>query len=140
GEYHVGLRYDAPETAAVLDRLFPGARVNDRRVPDNYSVALGGTRTTQGAGSSRSLKLLVHGGSQLVRSRSGGRVLNALVQYLDADLAPRDPALMRVAVTAAVRDGEAVLLPSGLVDDVKQLQPRLAKAGLGIVDTPRVLL
>ncbi len=39
-----------------------------------------------------------------------------------------------------VRDGEAVLLPPGLVDFVKQLQPRLAKAGLAIVDTPRTLL
>ncbi len=140
GDYHVGLRYDADETADVLDCLFRGARVNDRRVPDNYSVALGGTPTTKGAGTSRSLKLLVHGSTQLVRSRSGGRVLAGLLQRLSADLDPADPALTRVNATAVVRDGDALLLPAGLVDFVKQLQPRLAKAGLCIVDTPRTLL
>jgi peroxiredoxin len=140
GDHHVGIRYDDVDTAAVLDRLFDGARVHDRRVPDNYSVALGGTKTTHGAGTARSLKLLVHGSSQLVRSRSDGRVLNGLLQYLSADLEPADPSLARVSATAMVRDGEAVLLPAGLVDFVKQLQPRLARIGLSIVDTPRTML
>jgi thiol-disulfide isomerase/thioredoxin len=138
--YHVGVRYDAPETAEVLDRLFAGSRVNDRRAPDNYSVALGGTPTTKGSGASRSLKLLVHGSTQLVRSRSGGRVLHALLQYLTGDLTPVDPSSTRVAATAVVRDGEAMLLPAGLVDFVKQLQPRFARAGLCLVDTPRTLV
>jgi hypothetical protein len=140
GEYHVGLRYDAPETAELLDRLFPGARVNDRRVPDNYSIALDGTPTTKGAGSSRSLKLLVHGGTQLVRSRSVGRVIAALLSYLSADLDEADPALTRVNATAVVHDGAAILLPAGLVDFVKQLQPRLAKERMCIVDAPRTML
>jgi len=140
GELHVGLRYDEPETAEILDQLFSGARVNDRRVPDNYSIALGGTPPTKGAGASRSLKLLVHGSTQLVRSRSGGRVLNALLQFLSADLTPADESLTRVSATAVVRDGSALLLPAGLMNFVKQLQPRLAKAGMGLVDTPRALV
>ena len=139
-DHHVGLRYDAPDTAEVLDRLFAGARVNDRRVPDNYSIALGGTKAQKGAGASRSLNLLVYGSTQLVRSRSGSRVLHGLLQYLSADLEPAVPALARVNATAMVRGGEAVLLPPGLVDFVKQLQPRLAKSGLCIVDSPRTLL
>ena len=140
GGYHVGLRYDALDTATVLDRLFPDTRVNDRRVPDNYSVALGGTPTTRGAGASRSLKLLVHGSTQLVRSRSGGRVLAALLQYLSADLAAPVDDLTRVSATPVVRDGKALLLPPGLVAFVKQLQPRMAKTGMTIVDTPRAML
>jgi peroxiredoxin len=145
GGYHVGLRYDTDETAAQLDRLFPGARVNDRRAPDNYSVALGGTPATRGAGSARSLKLLVHGSTQLVRSRSGGRVLAALLQHLSADLEPfglepADPTLLRVNATPAVRDGDALLLPPGLVHLAKQLQPRLAKLGIVTVDIPHTLL
>jgi len=140
GGYHVGLQYDGPETAAVLDRFFADAHVHDRRVPDNYSVALGSTPTTKGAGASRSLKLLVRGGRQLVRSRSGGRVLAALLQYLSADLEPADPSLVEVSATAVVRDGEALLLPPGLGDHVKVLQPRLAKRGMTLVDTPRTLL
>lgn len=144
GRHHVGIRYDTPETAEVLDRLFAGARVNDRRVPDNYSVALGSARAADGAAVSHSLKLLVHGSTQLVRSRSSGRVLAALLQYLSSDLlsdlASAAPSFVHVSSTAVVRDGDALLLPPGLVNAVKQLQPRLAKAGIGMVDTPRTLL
>jgi thiol-disulfide isomerase/thioredoxin len=140
GGFHVGLRYDDQETADVLDRLFPNVRVNDRRAPDNYSVALGGTPTTKGAGESRSLKLLVTGGTQVVRSRSGGRVLAALVQHLAVDVEPADPSLLQVSATAAVHDGHALLLPPGLVNHLQQLQPRFAREGIGIVDSPRVLV
>jgi len=143
GEHHVGIKYDDAETADVLDRLFPGARVDDLRAPENYSVALGGTPTTKGAGASRSLKLLVRGGRQLVRSRSSARVLAGLLQHLSAELtqgAAADDSLLRVYATPAVADGRAVLLPAGLVDHVKQLQPRFAKAGVTLVDTPEVFV
>jgi thiol-disulfide isomerase/thioredoxin len=137
GEHHVGVRFDGDDTAAVLDRLFPGAAVDDTRAPENYSVALGGTRTTRGAGASRSLKLLVRGSQQLVRSRSNTRALAALLQHLSADLTPDgDPSLLRVSATAVVSNGRAALLPAGLVDHLKVLQPRLAKAGITLVDGP----
>jgi hypothetical protein len=134
------VRYDAHATAEVLDRLFLDARVDDRDVPDNYSVALGGAPTTEGTGVARPLKLLLHGGTQLVRSRSGGRVLHALLQYLAADLESADSSLTRVNATAVVRNGEAYLLPPGVVDFLQQLQPRLAKSEMSIVDSPRTLL
>ena len=38
--------------------------------------------------------------------------------------------------TAVVSDGRAVLLPAGLVDHLKVLQPRLAKVGVTLVDGP----
>jgi hypothetical protein len=75
-----------------------------------------------------------------VRSRSGGRALAALLQYLSADLEPADPTLTRVNATPVIHRGDALLLPAGLVDHVKLLQPRLAKAGLCIADSPRTLL
>ena len=50
GEHHVGVKFDDDDTAAVLDRLFPGAAVDDARAPENFSVALGGTRTTRAPG------------------------------------------------------------------------------------------
>jgi len=140
GGYHVGVRYDTEETADVLDRLFAGARVHDRRTPDNYSIALGGTPTTKDAGATRSLKLLVHGSTHLVRSRSAGRALAALLQYVSGDLGEPDASLTAVNATAVLRDGEALLLPSNLVSSVKQLQPRMARAGMVIVDTPRALV
>jgi hypothetical protein len=136
----VGLRYDAEATADALDRLFPGARVDDRRVPDNYSIALGGSPATRGAGSSRSLKLLVQGGTQLVRSRSGGRVLAGLLAYLSADLTEPDPALVRLDATAAVRGEDGLLLPPGPVNWVNQLQPRFGRVGIALVDSPHAVL
>ena len=142
GEHHVGVKYDDEQTALVLDRLFPGAAVDDARTPENYSVALGGTPTTKGAGASRSLKLLVRGGQQLVRSRSGARVLAGLLQHLAADLTPpaSDASLLSVYATAVVSDGRAALVPAGLVDHLKVFQPRLAKAGITLVDVPGPLL
>jgi peroxiredoxin len=139
-EHHVGLRFDHADTAAVLDRLFAGARVNDRRAPDNYSVVLGGAPSARVPGSSQALKLLVRGGTQLVRSRSSARVLAALLQYLAADLGAVTEPLVRVYAAAAVRAGEAVLLPRGVVDGLRQFQPRLAKAGIALVDMPHALV
>jgi hypothetical protein len=130
GDHHVGLRYNTETTAAVLDRLFPGARVDDRRAPDNYSVALQPAH----AAKSRELNLLVQGSTQVVRSRSGGRVLAGLLAYLSDEIVEPDPALLRVYATAAVRDGQGMLLPPNLVQWVKQLQPRFTRRGIAIVD------
>jgi hypothetical protein len=139
-DHHVGVKFDDESTAEVLDRLFAGARVNDRRTPDNYSVALGSRAPAGANGPSRGLHLLVRGGTQLVRSRSSARVLAALLQHLSADLLPRPDGLTAVHALAAVGDGDAVLMPRGLLDLVQQLQPRLAKHGLALVDTPHALL
>ena len=75
GEFHVGIRYNATSSAETLDRLFPGLRVEDPRVPDNFSVVLQdrGSRT-------RELNLLVRGAKHLVRSRSRARVLPRVAQ------------------------------------------------------------
>jgi len=132
GTYHLGIRYNSGETAEVLGRLFAGSTVDDPRVPANYAVAL-----YPPGGRSRELDLLVKGASQLVRSRSRSRVLRALLGHLSSDLTERDPALLHLASTAAVRNGtDALLLPAGLVAWVKQLQPRLARRGIQLVDLP----
>jgi peroxiredoxin len=132
GRYHVGVGYDSPAAAELLDRLFAGARVHDRRVPDNYSVML----QPDHAGWPRPLNLLVRGGAQVVRSRSVARTLRALVSYLSAETAPPDPACWSVRATAVVHDGRAVLLPRGLRGWIKDLAPRLGRRGTTFVDSP----
>jgi hypothetical protein len=135
GAFHIGLRHNGDATADVLDRLFAGARVRDARVPENYSVAL--TLESGGGRSSRELDLLVYGGTQLVRSRAPSRVLAALLAYLSDDLGlVDDTRVTAVAATAVVRDGRAHLLPPGLVNYVKELQPRWSRAGFALVDAP----
>ena len=134
GGHHVGLAYNTDATATVLDSLFPGARVDDERVGDNYSVAL----ALATGGAVRDLHLLVEGGTQLVRSRSAARVLRALLWRLSFAIAP--PALpaggMLVDGGVAVRDGDALLLPRGHHAWLKQLQPRLGRAGVALADVP----
>ena len=106
----------------------PGARVNDRRVPDNYSVALGGTPTTNGAGASQSFKLLVHGSTNSCAAARVAVCSPGCCSTCRADLEPADPSLTR---GQRDRDGarrRGAPAPGGLVDFVKQLQPRLAKA------------
>jgi hypothetical protein len=136
GDFHVGIRYNDPATAAALDRLLPGARVQDRRTPDNYSIAL---YPTVGTGSRR-LNLLVRGGSQLVRSRSAARALSALLNHLTADTTPPDEHLLALDATAGVVGDRAILLPPGLVNWTKQIQTKLARRGIVLVDTPFITI
>ena len=135
GEFRVGLRYNTEETAAWLDRLFPGARVEDPKVPDNYSCAL----YPSSGGRARELNLLVWSGLQVVRSRSAARVLRALLGHLSAELHHPDPDLLQADGVAVLRsDGEALVLPSVLYNSWSAVQPRLNRLGLQIVDRPLV--
>jgi thiol-disulfide isomerase/thioredoxin len=132
GDHHVGVRYNTDATAELLDRLFAGARVEDSRAPDNYSVSLADDRDAR----TRGLDLLVRGSTQLARSQSARRVLRALLGHLSAELAPAPARLTRATATPAVRDGRAVLLPPGLFDHLSLLQPRLTRAGIALADLP----
>ena len=136
GAFHIGVRVSDPATADVIDRLLPGARVHDRRVPDNFSIAL----YPGAAGGSRRLNLLVRDGRQLVRSRSAARALAALLSYVSADTTPPDPNLLLLNASAALLDGTALLLPPGLVNWNKQIQTTLARRGIMLVDAPFVTI
>ena len=136
GAFHIGVRVNDPDVTAVVDRLLLGAQVHDRRVPDNFSIAL----YPGGAGRSRRLNLLVRDGRQLVRSRSVARALAALLNYVSADTTPPDDDLVPLNATAALADGTALLLPPGLVNWNKQIQTTLARRGIVLVDAPYVTI
>ena len=135
GEFHIGLRHNDLTSAQMLDDLFPGARLDDPRAPDNYSVALYGS-----GGRKQELNLLVKGAQQLVRSRSRARVLRGLLNHLSADLTPVESSLLRLRTSAVVRDGRATVLPFDVTGWLKDLQPRLNKSGIQVVDIPWVLI
>ncbi|MGH9028066.1 MAG: PqqD family peptide modification chaperone [Acidimicrobiales bacterium] len=134
-DFHVGIRYDTEPTAEVLDRLFAGHEVIDEGAPDNYSVAL-----SQRSGRTRDLNFLVRGADRLVRSRSAARVLSGLLAFLSSDLSPPDASLLQLRLPAAVGGGEALLLPSGARELTGQLESRLSRAGVQLVDRPVVLV
>ena len=63
-------------------------------------------------------------------------MLNALLLHLSAVVREPDARELVLGATAAVRDGEALLLPPGIVMWIKQLQPRLSRRGIQLVDVP----
>jgi thiol-disulfide isomerase/thioredoxin len=138
GDVHVGVGYDTVATAELLDRLLPTLGVTDRRVPDNYSVAL----DRVGTGAAQKLNLLVQGGRQLVRSRSKGRVLAGLLAHLSAATETLEvpDGLLALMVSVGMRDGRALLLPADLTPWIRDLQPRLHRLHIALVDGPITFL
>ncbi len=138
-DVHAGVRFDTEETAELLDRLFAGQRVRDRRAGYSYGVALAGRGGNDGSSrpgpGGRPLNLLVAGGEPLVRSRYASRVLRSLLWNLSDDVFgyATEPGRIRVQATAALVDGDAVLLPPGWQSD-ERLQPLLARRGITLVD------
>ena len=135
-DWHIGIRHNGGYALTVLDQVFPGARVTDSRVPDNFSVAL----SAPTGKAARDLHLLVQGSRQLVRSRSACRVMRGLLAFLSANLHGFEPSLVSVQMAAIVRDGTAWFVPNDVKYQRDQAQPRLAKIGFQMVDEPYVLL
>lgn len=135
-DWHIGIRHNGDHALSALDRVFPGARIIDSRVPDNFSVAL----AAPNGKAARNLNLLVQGRQQLVRSRSATRVMRGLLAYLSANLFGYDESLISVRMAAIVREGTAWFAPTDITNQRDQAQPRLTKIGFQIVDEPTVLL
>jgi thiol-disulfide isomerase/thioredoxin len=131
GEVHVGIRHNTASTAELLDRLFSGRRVEDSRVPDNYSVVL---RETRDRG--QDFNLLLEGPKYLVRSRTRARVLHGLLGHLSAELCLPEAPLLGLRTAAVVRDGRAIVMPAMVTSWFSVLQPRLNRLGLQLVDLP----
>lgn len=138
-DVHAGVRFDTDQTAELLDRLFAGQRVRDRRAGYSYGVALAGRDGDDGSSRAgpggRPLNLLVAGGVPLVRSRYASRVLRSLLWNLSDDVFgyATGPGRIRVQATAVLVGGDAVLLPPGWQSD-ERLQPLLARRGMTLVD------
>lgn len=139
GDVHVGIRCDTEETRRTVTRLLAAQHAPQvRGAPDHYSVVL----PPASDGAVRGLALLLQGGGTLVRSRSGRRVLDALVAWLSALLPPPPDCadLPSCRAPAVVADGRAVLLPPAARGWLRTLQPRLARLGVRPVDSPRTFL
>jgi thiol-disulfide isomerase/thioredoxin len=132
GEYHIGVRADSLATDDLLGRVFAGHRLaDDVEAPENYSVVIGDGRK----GSARGLNLLLRGSSTVVRSRSPRRVVSALAAYLSSVLEPQDEFLRTMNVGAIVGDS-AILLPGVVMQWLEDVQPRLSRLGVRLVDQP----
>lgn len=133
GDYYIGIQANTPATDALLARVLAPVRNDDLVPPANYSLLLAGDG--DGADGVRGLNMLLSGAQVLVRSRSEARVIHALLQYLSTwDDVPTGMVVTDTVV--GIRDGQAVLLPRLLQSKIKELQPRLSRAGIATADTP----
>lgn len=138
GEYHLGVRADSEATEQLLDRVFAAHRIDiDDGTPTNYSVIL---PSGKGAGKARGLNLLLVGNNTVVRSRSPRRVVDALAvrlsYFVDNPTSSVPSRELEVYAVPAILDGKAVLLPAIVANWIEEVQPKLARAGLRLVDVP----
>jgi len=142
-DHHVGLRYTSWATAVVLDDLFVHDVVDDAGAGHIYTVALaaGGTGAA-GDEPPHGTNLLALGSQVLVRSRFPGRVLRALLWWLDDQMEDDAPSAgpVRVNATAVLTPVGAVLLQPGLYTLEEDLQPAFARHGIAFVDVPEPLV
>lgn len=133
GEYHVGIRADSVATDELLGRAFAAHRVpDDEEAPDNYSVVLG-DGSKRGA---RSLNLLIAANTTVVRSRSPRRVVLALASHLSGVFEREEDALLRTTNIGALIGDSAILLPAVVLQWLEEVQPRLSRLGVRLVDEP----
>ncbi len=135
-DFHVGIRHDSPATAAILDRLLVGRRVDDPRAGHSFSVALGSASTGKAETRVRGLNLLIQAGQPTLRSRDPARVLHALLSRCSDGISAFDPACGRLQVNAiaVLHQRGAALLPWNLHAFAPRLQPLLARHGIAMAD------
>lgn len=136
GDLVVGVRAASASAAQLVQQLLAGSAYDgDYRQP-NYSVVLPNLEDP----ASRELNLLLWGDAVVVRSRSVRRVVDALLAYLASHTATDVPDMWRIAAFPVTKDGRAALLPDDLRSSLAQVQPRLTKAGLSMVDLPMAVV
>ncbi|HEY3210168.1 MAG TPA: PqqD family peptide modification chaperone [Actinomycetota bacterium] len=132
GEFHIGVRADSLATDDLLARVFAAHRLpDDVEAPDNFSVVLG----EAGRKGARSLNLLLWANTTVVRSRSPRRVVQALASHVSSVFEPEDGLLRTTNVGALIGD-TAILLPSVVTQWLEDVQPRLSRLGVRLVDEP----
>jgi len=140
GRLQVGVRGNSGRTADLIARMLRRHRVeSDIDVPASFSLVLTDEPAGRSAGG-RDLNLLLFGNTAVVRSRSPRRVLAGLVSYLSSAAdEPPDELLVIQAIPALV-GGRAVLLPDVVMTWLDQVQSKLARAGVRLVDAPRAVV
>jgi hypothetical protein len=135
GPWAFGVRSSSAETDTAIQRILAAHLLPDVEAPPNLSLLTADPSAADGP--SRSFDFLYRSSQSVVRTRSPGRVLRALFQYL-SDLAAPETSLARFYGTGLVLDGRSILAPYQIRSQMAAFETRLHRAGLRVVDTPVV--
>lgn len=132
GDGFVRARYGSADAAVIVRAALASRLVDDRdELPVTYAIRL--EPPTVGV---QPLHVLYEDSRVVRRSRDPVRVVRALVDDVNArDEAP-DDGMLHVAGCAAVGPRGAVVLPLSIEPDIAQVERRLNRAGLAIVEMP----
>jgi hypothetical protein len=132
GEYRVGLRADAPAVLDLLREVFGRWVVEDAEATDDFGISV----NRRGGAGPRLIPQLLHGRTNVLRSRSLPRLLRRLDAAL-GDLLPSPHRADGIAVrdmAAFVRNGAAALVPTSLAERSTAVERQVAAAGATIAE------
>lgn len=132
GDRLLGVRSDTYDVDTRLQTALDAHVHHGPLVGSNYSIRL----HDEPRGATVPLKRLYCGGTLQLASRSGARVVDALLAHLSSWALDDDVSLVVVAAVAAVGHGRALLLPPEFAGHLPVLERRLARAGFSLTDWP----
>jgi hypothetical protein len=132
GEWALGVRSSSVETDAAV-RAVLAAHLVDIEAPPNFSALMADASGADGH--VRAFNFLYRSSDPLVRTRAPGRVLRTLLHYL-SDFAEPESSTIRLAATGFVVGDRAIVAPDGIRFEMANVETRLDRAGLQVIDAP----
>ena len=127
GKWALGVRSSNADVDAALRRVLR-EHVVDVAAPNNFSLLMAGN-------DARAFNFLYQANDVLVRTRTPGRVLRALVQHLSEFAEPAVPTV-RIHATGFFANGAVIVAPDELRAEIPNIETRLNVAGLRVIDSP----
>jgi hypothetical protein len=134
GELHIGVRSTDPEVDDLLRVALSAYVDDDVEAPVNFSLRIGGRESRGRAG----LHILYQASDQLARNAAPSQVVRALFAQLASYGSGPAGDWLRLRVPAVVVHGVAVLVLPELAPVVLDVEPRLRRSGLELVESPVV--
>lgn len=131
------MRSQTAEIDALLRRALAAHFVPGVEAPSNYSLIAPGSAAD---GRPRGVNILYRSAIAVVRSRTPGRAVRALLGYLGSHADEERDDVLLVRAFAVIAGDVAVLAPWISVYRIDALEPRLARAGLRPLDSPYAAL
>lgn len=130
------MRSNTAAADALVRRMLSAHVVDDPDAPANLSVQL---HPPPQRGGPEPLHRLYDGHTEVVRDRHPERILRALVGYLER-FAPPDPDVLRLRAVAVRGPAGALLAPPSWRRRAPDLERRLRRVGLSVIDAPHAWL